>query len=79
MEIEKIIIALALILIAAGMSISSNITGLISDIMYLHMGADKYFEWYKNNFVSPKITIPIHIAMLIIVLYAVYKLIIFLK
>lgn len=79
MEIEKIILLAALILIAAGMSISSNITGLISDIMYLYMGADKYFEWYKNNFVSPKITIPIHIVMLIIVLYAVYKLIIFLK
>ncbi|WP_297636810.1 hypothetical protein [uncultured Clostridium sp.] len=79
MQIEKIIIALALILIAAGISISSNITGLISDIMYLHMGADKYFEFYKNHFISPKITIPIHIAMLIIVLYAVYKLIIFLK
>lgn len=79
MEIEKIIIASALILIAAGMSISSNITGLISDIMYLYMGADKYFEFYKNHFISPKITIPINIVMLIIVWYAVYKLIIFLK
>lgn len=79
MEIEKIILLAALILIAAGMSISSNITGLISDIMYLYMGADKYFEFYKNHFISPKITIPIHIVMLIIVLYAVYKLIIFLK
>lgn len=79
MEIEKIILLAALILIAAGMSISSNITGLISDIMYLYMGADKYFEFYKNHFISPKITIPIHIVMLIIVWYAVYKLIIFLK
>lgn len=62
-----------------GMCISLNLYGLFEDISYLTMGADKYFEWYKSSFISPKITIPYHIIALMILGYAIYKLFAYFK
>lgn len=35
-----------------GISIGTNLSGLFEDVMYLSMGQDKYFEWYRNNFIT---------------------------
>lgn len=65
--------------ILLGIGICLNFYGLFEDILYLSMGADKYFEWYKNNFISPQKTIPYHIIMLLIMGYGIYKLYVFFK
>lgn len=75
----KLLIMGIFISVLIGVSIGVNLSGLFEDIMYLSMGQDKYFEWYRNNFIHPKTTMPIHIMMLIILGYGIYKLIMFLK
>ncbi|MHA4988030.1 hypothetical protein [Cetobacterium somerae] len=75
----KLLMLGIIISVLIGVSVGINLSGLFEDVMYLSMGQDKYFEWYRNNFIHPKTTIPIHIMMLIILSYGIYQLIMFLK
>ncbi|MGL4866090.1 MAG: hypothetical protein ACRC4T_23610 [Cetobacterium sp.] len=71
--------ALIILFIIIGIGLGINLLGLFEDFLYLAMGPDKYFEWHKTNFISPKTTMPIHIIVILILFFGIYKLIIIFK
>ncbi|MGL5717911.1 MAG: hypothetical protein ACRCX2_33220 [Paraclostridium sp.] len=51
-----------------GMIFAFNFYGLFTDLQYIILGRENYFQYYQNEFILPIKTMPLHIAVLITVI-----------
>ena len=51
-----------------GLLFAFNFVGLAEDLQYVVMGKEKYFDYYREHFIAPYKTLPLHIIIIIIVL-----------
>lgn len=59
--------------ILIGMFFGINLLSILTDLLYLFLGREKYFIYYEESFINPSKTLPYHIFLGVIIIYFLMK------